>query len=403
MKALRDGDDVAALSHFAPHLRGQLTPERFGVDREALTQQFGRIVSWHLVSKTTDHDQERREYELQCSRSVVHGTLTFHVGTKNIVGLSLFRDSVYVPAPVPGVENAVSWTDVTVGPLLGATVASPRQAPAASLPAVVLVGEGGPLDRDETLGTARPFRDLGDGLASRGIVTVRFDKRCFALPQTCRKVFTVDEDLIQDAVSAVAVLRRQPSVDPSRVFIAGHGLGGLVAAEVARRAEGVAGLVLMGMPARPMISVNLEEWHALAGPSKDLARLDAQVQSVLDKTAPPSAQILGTPAAFWYDLAKRDPIADLRGLARPLLLVRGEADRYATAADQQRWIEALSDLKVRAETIPLVNHGMVAIVATSATRTAPPADAGPRVPEYLLDLIADFVNRSPGARPAKPN
>jgi uncharacterized protein len=335
--------------------------------------------------------------------TVVHGTLTFHGDTKNIIAVSLFRDSVYVPAAVTGTENAVSWSEATVGPSLGATVASPRQAVVALLPAVVLVGEGGPLDRDETIGTARPFRDLGDGLASRGVVSVRFDKRCFSLPQICRKVFTVDEDLIEDAVSAGAVVRRQGSVDPSRVFIVGHGLGGIVAAEIARRAGGIAGLVLMGVPARPLISVNLEMLHKQADPSKGMARLDAQVQSVLAKTAPPSADILGTPAAFWYDLATRDPVGDLRRLARPLLLVRGEADRFATAEDQQRLIEELAGLDVRAETIPLVNHGMVAIVATSTTRSALAADAGPRVPEYLLDLIADFVNRSPAARPAKPN
>jgi hypothetical protein len=68
MKALRDGDDEAALRHFAPHLRQHLTLERFAASRQALTQQFGRIVSWRLVAKVTDHEKQLREYELQCSR-----------------------------------------------------------------------------------------------------------------------------------------------------------------------------------------------------------------------------------------------------------------------------------------------------------------------------------------------
>jgi pimeloyl-ACP methyl ester carboxylesterase len=399
MKALRDGDDVTALRRFAPHLKRQLTPGRFAVGRQALSHHFGQIMSWRLVTKETDHEEERREYELQCSRTVVHATLTFHRGTTNIIGVSLFRDSVYVPAPVPGIENAISWTDTTVGPSLGATVASPRDSVGGSRPAVVLIGEGGSLDRDETVGVLRPFRDLGDGLASRGIVTIRFDKRCFSLPQVCRKVFTVDEDLIQDAVSAVAVVRRETGVDPSRIFIVGHGLGGLVAAEVARRAGGVAGLVMMGVPARPLIYVTLEKLREKNVSDEVMTRAAAQVKSVLDKTAPQSAEILGTSAAFWYDLAKRDIVADLRRLARPVLLVRGEADGYAVATDQQRWLEELAGLKVRAETIPLVNHGMVAIVPTSAARSGPPSDGGPRVPEYLLDLIADFVTRSPAAHP----
>jgi fermentation-respiration switch protein FrsA (DUF1100 family) len=132
-----------------------------------------------------------------------------------------------------------------------------------------------------------------------------------------------------------------------------------------------------------------------------MARMATQVKSVLDKTARPSAQVLGMSAAFWYDLADRDPVAELRRLGRPLLLVRGESDGYVAAADQQRWIEQLRGLKVRAETIPLTNHGMVAVVPTAATRAAPPTDRGPRVSEYLLDLIADFVTNSPLAKRAR--
>jgi len=85
-----------------------------------------------------------------------------------------------------------------------------------------------------------------------------------------------------------------------------------------------------------------------------------------------------------------------------VLLVRGEQDEYATATDLRRWQDRLAGIPVRAESIPLVDHAMVATVPTSASRSASLSDAGPRVPEYLLDMIADFVNRpterSGGAR-----
>jgi hypothetical protein len=189
------------------------------------------------------------------------------------------------------------------------------------LPAVVLVGESGPLDRDETTGILRPFRDLGDGLAARGIVTIRFDKRCFSQPQLCGRAFTIDDDLVQDAISAVAVVRREPSVDPSRVFIIGHGLGGIAAAPIAHGAGNIAGLVLIAVPARPLLYVSLEEIRGRdpPPPPEVMARAAVQAQGVLDGTAPATAGVLGAPAAFWYDLAKRDPFQDVRQVADDVL------------------------------------------------------------------------------------
>ena len=44
-------------------------------------------------------------------------------------------------------------------------------------PAVVLVHGSGQQDRDSTSGPNKPFRDLAHGLASRGILVLRYDKR----------------------------------------------------------------------------------------------------------------------------------------------------------------------------------------------------------------------------------
>ena len=43
------------------------------------------------------------------------------------------------------------------------------------------------------------------------------------------KAFTVWDETVQDAVSALAVLRAQPEVDAKRVVMIGHSLGGMYA------------------------------------------------------------------------------------------------------------------------------------------------------------------------------
>src|SRR5450432_1955251 len=49
-------------------------------------------------------------------------------------------------------------------------------------PGVVLVQGSGPNDRDETVGAVKVFKDLAEGLASRGMVVLRYEKRTKQYP-----------------------------------------------------------------------------------------------------------------------------------------------------------------------------------------------------------------------------
>ena len=47
-------------------------------------------------------------------------------------------------------------------------------------PAAVLVHGSGSSNMDEKVGKLTPFRDIAQGLARRGVATIRYDKRSFA-------------------------------------------------------------------------------------------------------------------------------------------------------------------------------------------------------------------------------
>ena len=75
-------------------------------------------------------------------------------------------------------------------------------------PAVVLVHGSGPNDRDETLMGQKPFRDLAEGLAGKGIAVYRYDKRTYvygARLQADRGI-TLMEETVEDAAAAVRLL-----------------------------------------------------------------------------------------------------------------------------------------------------------------------------------------------------
>lgn len=93
-------------------------------------------------------------------------------------------------------------------------------------PAVVLVHGSGPLDRDSTVGPNRPFRDLAQGLASRGIAVLRYEKRTHAHPMLTAlagSTLTVQQETVDDALAAVELLERHEKIDANHLFMEGEG------------------------------------------------------------------------------------------------------------------------------------------------------------------------------------
>jgi hypothetical protein len=118
----------------------------------------------------------------------------------------------------------------------------------------VLLAGSGPNDRDETIGRNKPLKDLAHGLASRGVVVLRFDKVTYAHPNQLREArdFTLADEYVSHPVAAVRPLREHSAVDPGRVLLLGHSLGGTVAPRAAAAEPSVAGLVILAGGAQPL-------------------------------------------------------------------------------------------------------------------------------------------------------
>ena len=71
---------------------------------------------------------------------------------------------------------------------------------------VVLVHGPGPNDRDESIYSNQVFRDLAEGLASRGIAVLRYDKRTKVYGEKMSELdFTLQQETVEDAVRAAAL------------------------------------------------------------------------------------------------------------------------------------------------------------------------------------------------------
>jgi dienelactone hydrolase len=272
----------------------------------------------------------------------------------------------------PAYVDAAKFTsvEVTVGAAptaLGGTLTLPKTAdPAAKVPAVVLIHGSGINDRDETIGPNRPFRDIAEGLATRGIAALRYDKRTKAHPEAFGGSFTVREEVLDDARAAVALLASRPEIDAGRIVIVGHSLGGTLAPRIADGDHDIAAVAILAGATRPLPTLFIEQAEYLAslhGPIDDTTRqrLDAikagAARALAAKASDGATKILGIPAAYWADLNAYDAAAAAAGLSLPLLILQGGRDYQVTAADLDRYKTALAGhSNVTMREFPRLNH-----------------------------------------------
>jgi dienelactone hydrolase len=299
-------------------------------------------------------------------------------------------------------ERSVS---ITTGDLkLPAILALPksRKGP---VPIVVLVQGSGPHDADETIGPNKPFRDLAWGLAADGIATLRYEKRTHFAPETFRPHPDLDHEVTFDAVAALAFAAAQPGIDPKRVFLLGHSLGGtmapVIAAQRLQQAPGSVRGVIFLAPGALGIEETLQR-QLLAQARRqgaDQSQLDAIekqwqgiFQTVNDPTTP-ADEMVGTPPlrmaeTYWRSWISQNPPAELAKLGLPALVLRGTKDIQVSDGDYQALARVNTAPGSESKQIEGLNHLMMPVTGDSTGQEYfQPAHVSPE----LIHLISDWI------------
>lgn len=244
-----------------------------------------------------------------------------------------------------------------------------------SFPAVVLLQGSGPSDMDETVGSLKPFRDLAEGLAAQGIAVYRFDKRSYVYGNelAAKKDITLQDEYIEDAVNAVRLLAGQDRIDPDRIFVLGHSLGGnavpAIARELRQAPVKARGYIMMAASPRPLDVLMREQYNFLYSllpevSTEQQAEKDA-LFSELDKlqdldSLAEDDQVAGVYSAYWKWLAAYDILGAAGEITEPVLLLQGEEDYQVTTEDFGIWKSAFGDRENwRLVSFPGLTHAFV--------------------------------------------
>jgi dipeptidyl aminopeptidase/acylaminoacyl peptidase len=251
-------------------------------------------------------------------------------------------------------------------------------------------------------------RFLATQLAARGIASLIWDKRGVGQSGGALRQAS-PEDLVGDAVAAVARLRSEPRIDPRRIGIHGHSQGGTLAPWVAVRSRDVAFVVGSAAAGLPPDSVEifsvLNYLYPQAGTARDSAdareyvgtlvaaafhggpraKLDSLATTLRDRPwffAPPApdhwywtfSRQIGQyrPLEWWAQV--RVPVLLIYGAEDPNVPAQASADRIAATLQRHA-----PDVRLTVKILPGANHTF---------RLAPGPGGWPRTaPDYIPSLL----------------
>lgn len=283
------------------------------------------------------------------------------------------------------------------GPLKG-TMLAPE---AKGAPVVLMLPGSGPTDRDgnSPLGVkASAYRLLAEGLAARGIASVRIDKRgLFASAGAVAdpSAVTID-DYAADTRSWIQAI--QAKTGAPCVWLLGHSEGGLVALDASRAAPGICGLLLLSSPGRPAATVLREQFHGNPAYAPILADADRVIDGLaagkrVDVSAMhPGIQRIFAPAVqgLFISIMALDPAKLAAAYKGPMLIVQGERDLQVSVTDAQALKQAQPSATL--VLLPDTNH-MLKTVTTDARNANIATYADPSLPlaPGVVDAVAGFV------------
>ena len=292
---------------------------------------------------------------------------------------------------------APTSTDVTLASEPAALHGTLLQPEGQTRAVAVIIAGSGPTDRngDSPMGVrGAVYRQLAEGLAERGVASLRYDKRGIAASAAAA---TSEADMrfdnyIADAEAWAAEAASRAALPCA--WLVGHSEGALIALAVADKPDSkVCGLVLLSGAGRPAGAPLREQFETLPEPLKTqaseiLAELE-QGRTVEEVPAPLAVLFRPSVQPYMISWLPLDPAHLIASYEGPVLIGQGTTDIQITMTDA----DALKAAKPDAELVTFegVNHVLKASPLDRAANVATYGDPDLPIAEGVSEAVADFI------------
>lgn len=275
-------------------------------------------------------------------------------------------------------------------------------------PAVVLVHGSGPLNMDEKIGNNYPFKDLAEGLSKKGIAVLRYDKRTFIYGKEMRDrpELSVKEEVIEDAILASALLRKDSRIDSERIFIIGHSMGGMLSPRIDAEGGNFTGLIIMGGSTRKLEDVIIEQNNEVLKSlnrllqviaRKQIAKLSFKLENIYNMSdeEAKSTLVLGKYGrAYYFKEMGEHPLDNyLVQLNKPMLILQGEKDFHVSIEkDFNQYKEMLKEKQnVTFKLYPNLNHLFMPSIYGKIQKARKEYKVAQHIDEQVINDISDWI------------
>ncbi|KAB0443761.1 alpha/beta hydrolase [Lysinibacillus fusiformis] len=264
-------------------------------------------------------------------------------------------------------------------------------------PVAVIIAGSGPTDKDGNsvlAGKNNSLKMIAEGLAQKGITTVRYDKRGIGDNQALltKEADVTFDHFVEDAVQIIQSLQANKAY--TSVHVIGHSEGSLIGLLAAQK-TGVASFVSIAGAGRPMDEVLVEQLKSQLAPnlfkeSKDI--LAALKQGTQVEHISPELQAVFRPSVqpFLISVLKYNPATELGKVKSPVLLVQGTTDLQVKEVDAEALKKGNPDAKLLY--MEGMNHVLKKAPEDYAANLATYADPTLPLHEDLLPAIQQFIN-----------
>ena len=273
------------------------------------------------------------------------------------------------------------------------------------VPAVVMVHGSGSSNKDEKVMKLTPFKDLAEGLAKRGIASVRYDKRTFVYGFKMRKqIITAREETIDDAVAALELLQKDRRIDPDRIFILGHSMGAMLAPRIDAEGGNARGIVMLAGSPIPLEEIVLRQlkqgqtrnpllkaftWAEY----KFCVKKFAGLRQMSDEEAKQKKFMNSMTLYYFKDLSRKSASDYLLENEKPALIMQGGKDfQVLENVDFKAFQEQLADRpNVTYKFYPELNHCFVNGIYNDILKASKEYSVEQHIGDEVFDDIAAFI------------
>ncbi|HPQ47781.1 MAG TPA: hypothetical protein PLP30_10460, partial [Clostridia bacterium] len=105
-----------------------------------------------------------------------------------------------------------------------------------------------------------------------------------------------------------------------------------------------------------------------------------------------SSELLNAPVSYWLDLRDYNPLFEIGGIERPVLIVHGERDYQVNRSEYELWHSSVMELdNVESVLLPGLNH-----MFAYGTEASTPQEYYKlsEVDSSVIDLISEFIGEN---------